>query len=160
MSPANAYYYNDAGRVYEHLQYHTKAEEAYRQSVFWDPSSPLFNINWAESLRELGQGEESKAEMNKAFELDPGFTSKVLAQMAFEKYRAGDKPLAFQYLGEAIKGDTSCPEAYFCRGVLYLSENKKSLALKDLETVQNLHPTPDKNPYIQNLDLWIEQAKK
>ena len=165
MSPANSYYYNDEGRVCEALSqyggdYATKAATAYEEAVHWNPSSPFFNINWSFALQKLGKAEEAKAALDKAFALDPAFAAKVLSQMAFEKYRAGDKPKAFEILAEALQRNTSSAEAYYCRGILYLQEKKKSQALKDLEAAKRLNPTPEKNPSIQQLDQFIEQAKQ
>jgi tetratricopeptide (TPR) repeat protein len=164
MSPANAYYYNNEGRVDNALgafdgQYLPQAEQAYQEAVHWDPSSPFFIVNWATSLEKLGKEKEARDELEKAFQFDPAFTAKILAQMAFEKYRSGDKQKAFQFLDEAIRGNTSSAEAYYCRGILYLSEKNKKLALADFETVKSLQPTPEKNPSIQSLDQFIEQAR-
>ncbi|HTC22222.1 MAG TPA: hypothetical protein VK859_15295, partial [bacterium] len=164
MSPANAYYYNNEGRVDAALgkfdpTYLPQAEQAYQKAVHWDPSSPFFIINWANSLDQLGKEKEAQAELGQAFQFDPVFTAKILAQMAFEKYKAGEKQKAFEFLDEAIQGNTSSAEAYYCRGILYLSEKKKKQALADFETVKGLQPTPEKNPSIQSLDQFIEQAK-
>ena len=101
----------------------------------------------------------AQAELGQAFQFDPVFTAKILAQMAFEKYKAGEKQKAFEFLDEAIQGNTSSAEAYYCRGILYLFEKKKKQALADFETVKGLQPTPEKNPSIQSLDQFIEQAQ-
>ncbi|HXL72645.1 MAG TPA: O-antigen ligase family protein, partial [bacterium] len=60
MSPANAYYYNDQGRVYTALsgydrQYDEKAQLAYAQAVHFSPSSPYFILNWMTSLEKTGK---------------------------------------------------------------------------------------------------------
>ncbi len=164
MSPANGYYYNNEGRVYTALSaadpsYLPKAEEAFQKSVEWSPSSPFFILNWASSLEKTGRIEEAKKETQKAFDLDSSFTAKVLSQMAFENYRSGDKAKAFEYLNEALQGNTSSAEAYYCRGIIYLSEKEKKKALEDFETVKSLRPDPFKNSSIQSLDQFIEQAK-
>ena len=165
MSPANAYYYNDEGRVCETLSvydpsYGEKAAEAYEEAVHWNPSSPFFNINWSKALTKAGKAKEAEAPLAKAFELDPNFAAQVLSQMAYEKYRAGDKPKAFEILAESLQKNTASAEAYYCRGIIYLQEKKKGLALKDLEAAKNLNPTPEKNPSIRGLDELIEQAKQ
>lgn len=165
MSPANSYYYNDEGRLCDTLSryggdYPARAEEAYRQAVHWDPASPLFIINWSNALQKLGRTQDSQAQLETAFALDPAFTSKVLSQKAFEEYHAGDKPQAFGLLAEAIQRNTSSAEAYYCRGILYLQERKKNLALRDLEAAEGLNPTAEKNPSIQGLEDLIGQAKK
>ncbi len=165
MSPYNAYYYNDEGRMEDALgrfdpSYSAQAEQAYANAVHWNPSSPFFNVNWSLALQKIGRTVEASQRMQKAFELDPFFTSKILAQMAFQEYRSGDKAGAFGLAGAAIQGNTTSAEAYYARGVLYLEENKKSLALRDFETVRSLNPTPEKNPSVQGLDQLIEQAKK
>ncbi len=165
MSPANAYYYNNEGRVEDILSssdpsYLSQAEQAYQKAVHWDPSSPYFIVNWATDLDKLGKGKEAEAELQQAFQLDPVFTSKILSQMAFEKYRSGEKQKAFQFLDEAVKGNTSSAEAYYCRGILDLSEKRKKQALEDFERVKSLHPTAEKNPSIQSLDQFIDQAKE
>ncbi len=165
MSPYNAYYYNDVGRMEDALSrfdpsYSAQAEQAYENAVHWNPSSPFFNVNWSLALQKTGRTVEASRRMQKAFELDPFFTSKILAQMAFQEYRSGDKTGAFGLAGAAIQGNTTSAEAYYVRGVLYLEENRKSLALKDFETVKSLGPTPEKNPSVQGLDQLIEQAKK
>ena len=165
MSPFNAYYYNDRGRVCDALSSPdnddaAKAAESYGEAVHWNPSSPFFNINWAIALQKTGKGKEAEAPMEKAFQLDPAFAAKVLAQMAFEKYKAGDKPKAFEILADALQRNPSSAEAYYCRGILYLEEKKKGLALKDLEAAKALNPTREKNPSIQGLDELVEQARK
>jgi len=165
MSPFNAYYYNDRGRVCEALSssggdYAAEAAEAYGKAVHWNPSSPFFNINWSNALQKLGKTKEAEAAMAKAFQLDPVFAAKVLAQMAFEKYKAGDKPGAFEILADALERNTSSAETYYCRGILYLEEKKKDLALQDLEAAKALNPTPEKNPSIRGLDELIIQAKQ
>lgn len=167
MSPANSYYYNDQGRVYDRLGlkdpgYLEKAVEAYQSAVHFDPSSPLFNINWSFALQKLDKQAEAEEKLEKAFDLDPNFASKTLAEMAVEKYRQGDKKSAFQFLEEALHYNTSSAEAYYCRGILYLSEKQKGLALKDLEAAKRLsiYTKPDPNSPIQNLDEFINQAKR
>ncbi len=165
MSPANAYYYNNEGRVDDALsrsdpQYLSQAEQAYQKAVHWDPSSPLFIVNWATALEKLGKEKEFESELQQAFQLDPSFTSKILAQLAFDRYHSGEKQKAFQFLDEAVKGNTSSAEVYYCRGILDLSEKKKKQALEDFEAVKSLHPTPEKNPSIQSLDEFIDQAKE
>ncbi|HJT22942.1 MAG TPA: hypothetical protein VJ873_00080, partial [bacterium] len=132
----------------------------YGEAVHWNPSSPFFNINWSKALQKVGKTKEAEAPLEKAFELDPNFAAQFLSQMAYEEYRAGDKPKAFEILAEALQRNTASAEAYYCRGVLYLQEKKKGLALKDLEAAKTLNPTPDKNPSIRGLDEFIEQAKK
>lgn len=165
MSPYNAYYYNDQGRVCEALispgnDYSAEAAVAYGEAVHWNPSSPFFNINWSNALQRLGKTKEAEAALTTAFQLDPTFAAKVLAQMAFEKYKAGDKPKAFEILADALQRNTSSAETYYCRGILYLEEKKKNLALKDLEAAKTLNPTPEKNSSIQGLDELIDQAKR
>lgn len=165
MSPANAYYYNDEGRVETALARSdppsaARAEEAYRNAVHWDPASPFFLVNWALALEKTGQTEEARREIQRAFQLDPAFTAKVLSQMAFEQYRSGDTKTAFRYLAEAVAGNSACAEAYYCRGILYLSEGDKKKALEDLKEVKKLNPDPATNPSIQSLDQFIGQAKK
>jgi tetratricopeptide (TPR) repeat protein len=164
MSPANAYYYNDEGRIYNNLgltdpQYLPKAEEAFGDAVKWAPASPFFILNWAMALKKVGQEGKAEEQISKSFKLDLAFTSKVLAQMAFDAYKSGDKKTAFQDIGEAVSGNTSSAEALYCRGILYLSEKEKKKALADFEAVKDLQPTPEKNPSIQSLDQFIEQAK-
>ncbi len=164
MSPANAYYYNDEGRIYTNMsqtdpQYLPKAEEAFRNSVQWAPASPFFILNWAMALRKTGQEDKAQEQIEKSFNLDRAFTSKVLAQMAFEAYKSGDKKSAFQDIDEAVRGNTSSAEAYYCRGILYLSEKEKKKALADFEAVKDLRPTPEQNPSIRSLDQFTEQAK-
>ena len=164
MSHANAYYYNDEGRVYNALSVQdpaalVPAEEAYRMAVHWAPASPYFILNEAAALEKIGKNKESQEQMAAAFTLSPDFTSKVLSQMAFEAYRSGDKQTAFERINQAVTGDASSPEAFYCRGILYLSEREKKKARADFETVKKLGPTPEKNPSIQNLDQFLEQAE-
>jgi tetratricopeptide (TPR) repeat protein len=165
MSPSNAYYYNDEGRVMDRLSlldagYLPKAVEAYGMAVKLDPSSPFFNITWGLSLEKLGQKADADEKLKAAFDLDSAFSSKTLIDLAITKYREGNKPGAFGILGDALRFNPISAEAYYCRGILYLDDKKKSLALKDFEKVKNLNPTQEKNPEIQNLDLFIQQAKK
>ena len=164
MSPANAYYYNDQGRIYNNLsqtdpQYLPKAEEAFDNAVKWAPASPFFILNWAMALKKTGQEDKAQQQIDNSFKLDRAFTSKVLAQMAFDAYKSGDKKTAFQDIDEAVRGNTSSAEAYYCRGILYLSEKEKKKALADFEALKDLHPTSEKNPSIQSLDKFIDQAK-
>ena len=164
MSPANAYYYNDAGRVYSALGERdptalTLAEQSYRMAVHWAPASPYFILNDAIALEKIGKERESRDQIASAFGLSPAFTSKVLSQMAFEAYRGGDKPTAFKRIDQAVEGNPSNPEALYCRGILYLSEKEKEKALADFEAVRKIGVTPEKNPSIQNLDQFLEQAK-
>ena len=180
ISPANSYYYNDEGRVDDHLarfdpSYGEKAVDAYQKAVQWNPSSPFFNLNCAQALGSIGKEREAGEKMKEAFALDPDSTSHILSQMAVEKYQSGEKDRAFQLLESAIRGNTSNADSYFCRGVLYLTDaqekeahhaptretkEEKKKALADLETVQSLNPTPEKNPTIRNLDVFIDQAKQ
>lgn len=163
MSPANAYYFNDQGRVFSTLgrldkNYFAEAEKAYKKSVQLAPSSPTFLICWATLLQKTGKNQEARDQIRKAFALDPGFSAKFLAQMALEEYKAGEKEQAFQYLDESIQNNTACAEAYYCRGILYLNEKKKKNALEDFEKIRGLNPIPEKNSIIQSLDQLIQQA--
>jgi len=164
MSPANAYYHNDEGRVYSVLsafnrEYLEKAEQAYGRAVYWSPASPYFILNWVTSLEKVGKTEEARQQTAKSFSIDAAFTSKILAQMAFERYQAGDKATAFRYVNEAA-GNTASPEAFYCRGLIYLSEKQKKKALVDFIYTQNLHPDPYKNASVQHLDDLIRECQK
>ncbi len=165
MSPANAYYSNDEGRIYSTLatadpHAWPQAEAAYRRSVDQAPSSPFFRLNWVLALEKTGQKKQAQQETQRAFALDPTFSAKIMAQMAFDEYRAGEKTAAFDHIAEAIRGNTLSAEAYYCRGLLYLSENQRKKALSDFETVGSLHPDPYKNPSIQNLDQLLAASRK
>ncbi len=165
MSPANAYYYNDQGRVYTALsgydrQYDEKAQQAYAQSVHFSPSSPYFILNWMTSLEKTGKTAEAQQQVQRAFEIDPTFTAKILAQMAFESYKAGDKTAAFRYVNEAAQGNTLNAEAFYCRGILYLSEKQKKKALADFLYVKSLSLDPYKDNSIQHLDDLIRESQK
>jgi O-antigen ligase len=165
MSPANAYYYNDQGRVYTALsgydrQYDAKAEQAYAQAVHFSPSSPYFILNWMTSLEKVGNTAEAQEQVQKAFEIDPTFTAKILAQMAFESYKDGDKTTAFRYVNEAAEGNTLSAEAFYCRGILYLSEKEKKKALADFLYVKSLPLDPYKDNSIQHLDDLIQESGK
>ncbi|HTA77268.1 MAG TPA: O-antigen ligase family protein [bacterium] len=164
MSPANAYYHNDEGRIYSSLsiidpQYLEKSEQAYGKAVYYSPASPYFILNWVTSLEKVGKTEEANQQTAKAFTIDAAFTSKILAQMAFERYQAGDKITAFRYVNEAA-GNTASPEAFYCRGLIYLSEKNKKKALADFIYTQNLHPDPYKNSSVQHLDDLIQECQK
>jgi len=164
MSPANAYYHNDEGRVYSVLsafnrQYQEKAEQAYGRAVYWSPASPYFILNWVTSLEKVGKTEEARQQTAKSFSIDAAFTSKILAQMAFERYQTGDKAAAFRYVNEAA-GNTASPEAFYCRGLIYLSEKNKKKALADFIYTQNLHPDPYKNASVQHLEDLIQECQK
>jgi O-antigen ligase/Flp pilus assembly protein TadD len=165
MSPANAYYYNDQGRVYTALsgydrQYNEKAQQAYALAVHFSPSSPYFILNWATSLEKTGKMEEAQQQVQKAFTIDPTFTAKILAQMAFDAYKGGDNPTAFRYVNEAAQGNTLSAEAYYCRGILYLSEKEKKKALEDFLYVKSLPLDPYKDASIQHLDDLIQESQK
>lgn len=165
MSPANAYYYNDQGRVYTALsgydrQYDEKAQQAYAQAVHFSPSSPYFILNWATSLEKTGKDEEAQQQVQKAFSIDPTFTAKILAQMAFEAYKGGDKTKAFRYVNEAAQGNTLSAEAFYCRGILYLSEKEKKKALADFRYVKSLPLDPYKDASIQHLDDLIQESQR
>jgi tetratricopeptide (TPR) repeat protein len=164
MSPANAYYYNDEGRVYNALSafgpYQEKAEQAYGQAVHFSPASPYFILNWMTSLEKVGKTKEAQKEMQKAFDSDSTFSAKILSQMAFEKYQAGDKAGAFRYVNLAAQGNTLSAEAYYCRGIIYLSEKEKKKALNDFLYVQSLNPDPFKNSSVQHLDELIQESQK
>ncbi len=164
MSPANAYYHNDEGRIYAALsainpQYLEKAEQEYGNAVYYSPASPYFILNWVTSLERVGKIEEARQQTAKSFSIDAAFTSKILAQMAFERYQAGDKAAAFRYVNEAA-GNTASPEAFYCRGLIYLSEKNKKKALADFIYTQNLHPDPYKNNSVQHLDDLIQECQK
>ena len=179
MSPANGYYYNDEGRVEDSLArydpaYGDKAVESYQKSVQWDPASPFFILNWAQALQREGKDPEAEEKVKQAFALDPDSASHILTQIGLQKFAASDKEGAFRLLGEAIQGNTSNAEAYYCRGVLYLTDaqdqegnhapareraEEKKKALADLEKVKSLDPAPEKYPNIRNLDVFIAQAK-
>jgi tetratricopeptide (TPR) repeat protein len=165
MSPANAYYYNDLGRIFSTLgrgesRYFDDAEQAYEKSVQWAPASPAFIINWAVLLQKRGNNQLAREQFNKAFDLDRRFSAKTLAQMGLEQYRAGEKQLAFQCLNEAIRGNTACAEAFYCRGVLFLTEKNPKKALEDFKKTLELNPTPEQNPSIRFLDELIRQSRK
>ena len=165
MSPANAYYYNDEGRVYTALsaydqQYNEKARQAYAQAVHFSPSSPYFILNRASSLEKTGKKEEAQQQIQAAFAIDPTFSAKILAQMAFEAYKGGDKTTAFRDVNEAAQGNTLSAEAFYCRGILYLSEKQKKKALSDFLYVKSLPLDPYKDNSIQHLDELIQESEK
>jgi tetratricopeptide (TPR) repeat protein len=165
ISPANAYYYSNIGRIYSSMtppdaKNLALAEQSYRSAARWSPASPFFILTWAGSLDKAGQTEEAEKQIKRSFALDPVFSGKVLSQMAFEIYQSGDRVKAFHFMNEAVEGNPSSPEAYFGRGILYLSEKNKKKALADLEKAKELNPDPFKNPSVQHLDEFIAQASK
>jgi len=164
MSPANAYYYNDEGRIYDDLSridpsYRAKSETAYGKAVQWAPASPYFLINWALALERTGKEKEGEEQLQKAFSYSPSFTAKTLGQMAEGAYLSGDKKTAFEMADKAVRGNTSSAEAHYYRGYLYLREKEKKKALADFETTKNLAPTKEKNPTIQLLDQFIGECE-
>ena len=163
LSGANAYYYNDEGRVEAALSrfdpgYLADAEKAYASAVQWAPASPLFLINWSDALEKTGNKTESELALQKAFALDSGFTGKMLAQTATDLYRSGNRSGAFAYLENILRINNSCEEAYYCRGVFYLAQGEKKKALEDLERAKAL-PGSSQNSGLQSLDEYIAQAK-
>ncbi|MGH7738905.1 MAG: O-antigen ligase family protein, partial [bacterium] len=145
MSPANAYYYNDLGRVEDQLAlYDPKASaialKAYEKAVFFDPASPFFRINWSQSLKRSGQKEKARLEMDKAFELDSAYAGKLLTQLALEKYQGGQAVEATAELTQAIEEDSSNAMAYFYRGLIYLDQKKWAQAQVDLNHARALDP--------------------
>lgn len=164
MSPFNAYYYNDQGRVFNALglqdkNYLISAESAYRKAVQWAPSSPFFLVSHANSLKVVGDTSGYQRELEKAFHLDSSFTSGVLSQMGLQEYQNGQKEKAFVDLNEAIKGNSSNAEAYYDRGLLYLIEKNKSKALDDFLKAKSLSPNPPPGSRIKSLDELIQQSK-
>jgi len=158
MSPANAYYYNDEGRICDTLSYFdpiylNQAQQAYRLSVKLAPSSPFFLINWALSLDKTGRKNESQEALQKAFKIDPGFSSKILSQMALKEYDSGNKEKAFDYLNKTIQFYDLSAETFYYRGIFYLDQKKKKLALKDFLEAKKL------NPAIGRLEDLIAQSR-
>jgi len=159
MSPANAYYYNDEGRVHTQLalydpQYWALAEADYQKAVYYAPSSPFFMLNLSTTLQSEGKAEPAKEELAKAFQLDAGFTSKIMTQMAVQKYQTGQKDAAFEYLNEAIAANTTNADAFYYRGLFYLDEKKNKEALADLQRSKAI------NPNNSTIDNFIQQAKQ
>lgn len=165
MSPANAYYFNDQGRVCQSLMafdpsYLPLAERAYRNAVLLAPASPFFIVNHALVLGELGRTDESKKILDMAFALDPNFTSNVLDQMAVDHFQKGDKEKAYDFLSQSIQGNTANAVSYYYRGLLLLLDKRKKAALEDLLNAQRLRTgEPAQDRIIQNLDDFIHQAK-
>lgn len=165
MSRSNAYYRSNLGRIYTQMAewdptYREQAQEAYERAVELAPSNPLFLCQWALALERAEKGEEAVLALGKAFQVDADFTAKFLGQMAVTDYDQGDRVQAFRRLAAAIEGHPQGPEAYYVRGRLYLLEGRKRQAALDLLKVKTLAPTPEKNPAIQDLDLYLEEAQK
>lgn len=164
MSPSNSYYYNDLGRVETALgafdpPSFENAEKAYRRTCELDPVNPLFRMNWSDALKKVGKKEEAEAQEQKAYTLDPLFTAKYQAQRALDLYQQKDIKTALGLLETTVQKAPQSPEAWYCLGILELSEGKKPGALKAFQKVKELGVDPAQDPNFKNLDALIEQAK-
>jgi len=130
------------------------AEADYQKAVYYAPSSPFFMLNLSTTLQSEGKAEPAKEELAKAFKLDAGFTSKIMTQMAVQKYQTGQKDAAFEYLNEAIAANTTNADAFYYRGLFYLDEKKNKEALADLQRSKAI------NPNNSTIDNFIQQAKQ
>jgi tetratricopeptide (TPR) repeat protein len=161
MSPSNAYYYNDLGRVETQLALYDKndlaaAEKDYQGAVELAPASPYFRVNLSQALEAGGQSQEAQNQLDQAFALDPVFTGKILTQSALEKYQNGQKDPALTELTQALGHDPTNTTAYFYRGLIYLDEKKRKLARADLEKAKSLDPN---NPQIDKFLAEAEDKK-
>jgi Flp pilus assembly protein TadD len=110
MSPSNAYYQNNRGRILATLARKDlvrlpAAEASFREAVRLAPQSPLFNLNWGVALSEMGRGKEAREAVRTAARLDAGFTAQVLAQMVDLEGLSGNRERAVRLEGllEAVK---------------------------------------------------------
>ena len=117
----------------------SESEKAFQKAFLLDSvfSSKIFSQM---TLQEYHSGREAEA-LKDVQRLDPATRSKWFAQVALEEYRAGHKEKAFSYLTKTIKEYPAGADALYCRGIFYLEENKKGLALKDLEAAKKLDPS-------------------
>jgi tetratricopeptide (TPR) repeat protein len=158
MSPANAYYYNDLGRVEDQLALENPkaldlAVQSYERAVYFAPASPYFRMSWSEALQAAGQKEKAREQLDQAFALDPSFTGKLLTQTALQKYQNGQPEVALAELTEAIRRDDSNGAAYYYRGLIELDKKNKKPALADLAKAKELNPG---NPQI---DKFLSEAE-
>jgi Tfp pilus assembly protein PilF len=158
MSPANAYYYNDLGRVEDELALSDPkaldlAVQSYERAVYFAPASPYFRMSFSQALEAAGQKGKAKDQLNQAFALDPAFTGKLLTQTALQKYQNGQPEVALAELTEAIRRDGSNGAAYYYRGLIELDKKNKKLALADLAKAKEL------NPGNAQIDKFLSEAE-
>ncbi|HVM33436.1 MAG TPA: O-antigen ligase family protein [bacterium] len=158
MSPANAYYYNDLGRIEDQLALYgpkaaEMAEKAYQRAVFFAPSSPFFRLNWAQALEAIGQKNQAQAQRDQAFALDKAFSGKWMAQTALQAYQSGDKQKALGELSQAVAYDPSNAAAYFYRGLIELDDKDRPAARRDLSEAKRL------NPADPQIDKFLSEAE-
>jgi tetratricopeptide (TPR) repeat protein len=163
MSPSNSYYYNDLGRVETSLgvfdpRAFEDAEKTYRRTCELDPVNPLFRMNWSDTLKKVGKKEEAEVQEQKAYSLDPLFTARYQAQRALDLYQQKDVKAALGLLEAVVQKAPQSPEAWYCLGILELSEGKKAGALKAFQKAKGLGADPSQDPNFRNLDALMEQA--
>ena len=91
--------------------------------------------------------------------MDPLFTARYQAQRALDLYQHKDVKAALGLLEAVVQKAPQSPEAWYCLGILELSEGKKAGALKAFQKVKALGVDPAQDPNFKNLDPLIEQAK-
>ena len=136
MSPGNAYYYNDEGRICSSLgdidsAYRPKAVEAFQQAVHFAPASPFFWANLSMAQQENGQPQDASLSLQKAFGLDSAFTARVLAQAAVLDYQTGRKAEALEKLRVCLEGNTTVAEPFYYRGLMEMDAHQNRDALND-----------------------------
>jgi O-antigen ligase/Tfp pilus assembly protein PilF len=125
ISPANAYYYNNLGRVDESLsKFHQKYIDAairnYQQATNLAPSNPFFLTNLAIVLSENHELKKSQSTLKRAFQLDAQFVTNYFSQRIIAEYQAGKYALAFHNINLGIETDPNNAKFYYYRGYFYL----------------------------------------
>jgi hypothetical protein len=161
MSSANAYYYNDEGRVSSTLgdidaSYRPLAVVAYQKAVHFAPASPFFWANLSMAQEDNGQSTDASLSRQKAFGLDSAFTARCLSQAAVLDYQTGRKAEALERLRVSMDGNTSVSEPYYYRGLIEMDAHQNREALNDfLEAKKRVDPA---NPgSMTNLVQLIDQ---
>jgi tetratricopeptide (TPR) repeat protein len=140
LNTSHAEFYLELGEVYQLQTNNLKASELYRKVVRMDPSLAQGYYNLASIAITKSDVSRALRFYDKCNEVNPTFAPAYLMK-AILRFKSTEKGYdRFLLFNKAIATDSSYSQAYFWRGLAYVSTNQTQKCLVDWNTMIRLNP--------------------
>ena len=129
--------YGFRARAYSRLGDFPLALEDWSTAILLAPESPIAYYNRALVHQSLGDPESALEDLEKAVELDPEYAEAYLAR-GNARFNNGEFGPALRDYDRAIELDPEFAAARFNRALIYLRQNRITLAIEELRLVVEL----------------------
>lgn len=148
LQPKQAEPYLELGEIYHENNRFSAARDMYEKAIDADPRLVHAQYNLGNVELATGDARRALRLYQKCNEIAPNFPDAYMAQGILKfKVRKNDNQ-SIEYFNKALSVDSAFSQAYFWRGLAYLSLNQSKKCLDDWTTVIRFNPT---NTFMLNM---------